>query len=311
MRRLTLSVGLLAASALLLVPVEAGARPKQAGKAESQAERAAEGLFVETRSGKRGAQAVYLIPGLTAPAAAWDGVRPALEARHEVHTLSLAGFGGVPATDYGANFMLAQADAIAARLKAEKVKGAVLVGHSLGGSLSLMVAQRAPEAVSKVVIVDSVPFLAQWMSGGAVQTVEQAQGMAQGMRKGMSEGDWAESVARQRGALAMQSKDAAYQSQIEAWMLASDQKTVANAMGDLMALDLRPELAKISQPTLVLMAHDPGFTPLTEEMLLGFAKAQYQGLPNAEVRTVSGARHWIMHDQREAFLAAIEAFIAE
>lgn len=266
------------------------------------------GLFTDDRTGKIGARKLYLIPGLTAPGAAWDGVRPAFEPGFEVHTLSLAGFGGQPARPIAGSFLDAQADAIVERLRMEHVTGAVLVGHSLGGMLALLVAARAPEAVGKVIIVDSVPFLAQWMSGGAVQTLDQAAAMATTIAAQMGTGPWEAVVQRQRATLPIQSKDPAFQEKIVAWMQASDQASVAGAMQELLARDFRPQLPNVQQPVLVLMSYDEGFTPVPKDRWLGFAQAQYSGLAHGEVRLIEGSRHWIMHDQAQAFTDAVLAF---
>jgi N-formylmaleamate deformylase len=57
----------------------------------------------------------------------------------------------------------------------------VIVGHSLGGFLALWLAEKQPDLVGPVVIVDSLPFLAAVMQPGA--TAESVKPMAENMRK--------------------------------------------------------------------------------------------------------------------------------
>lgn len=298
------------AAAAVAAAIAFGAFAGPGAQAQPNAPASSTRLFEDRSSGKLGATKLYLIPGLTAPGAAWDEVRPAFEASFEVHTLSLAGFGGVAPQRVEGSFLATQADAIAEHLKADGARGAVLVGHSLGGALALMVAQRVPKAIDSLVIVDSVPFLAQWMSGGAVQTLDSAKAMAGAVSTQMGTGAWENVVQSQRSSLPIQSKDPAFQEKIAAWMLASDQQTVASAIRDLLATDLRPLLPGIRQRVLVLMSYDAGFTPAPKDRWLSFAQAQYAGLANAEVRLIEGSRHWIQHDQAQALSAAVLAFTA-
>jgi len=272
----------------------------------------ASGLFVETRSGKVGAQRpIVLIPGTAAPAAAWDAIRPHLEAKHEVRSLAFAGFAGMPARTWDGNLVEAQAKALAAHLRAGGVRDAVLIGHSLGGTVAMLVALEAPETVGRVVVVDSVPFLAQWLSAGAVQTLEQAQLMAAGVQGQLSAGDWAAQVERLKLGFAMQSRDPGFYPQLEAWMRASDQATTAAALGDLLRLDLRQDLRRLRQPTLALVSYDPAYMQKSREEWEAQALAQFQALPHGQVGLVEPARHWIMHDQPAILLAALERFLAE
>ncbi|MBY0447062.1 MAG: alpha/beta hydrolase [Hyphomonadaceae bacterium] len=272
----------------------------------------APGLFSEAISGKRGAAApVVLIPGLLSPAAAWDDVRPALEETHEVRSLTLAGMAGQPAREWEGNFVEAQGRAIAAHLRAAGVRNATVIGHSIGGVAALAAALEGPDVIGKVVIVDSVPFTAAWLSGGQVQTLEQANLMAGALQAQMGGGEWAATVKRNEAGYPIQSRDPAFYPKISAWALASEQQVVARAMGDLLRLDLRARLSAMKQPTLVLMGYEEGFTPVPKAVWLAAAKQQYGAAPNVEVRVIEPSRHWVQHDQPQALLAAVEPFLAQ
>lgn len=269
-------------------------------------------LFSETISGKRGAPApVVLVPGLLSPAAAWADVRPALEQTHEVRSLTLAGMAGEPARAWEGNYVEAQGRAIAAHLRAAGVRNAAVIGHSLGGGVALAAALAGPDVIGKVVIVDSVPFTAAWLSGGQVQTEAQAEAMAGALQAQMGTGAWAAAVQRNEAGYAIQSRDPAFYPKISEWALASDQQTAARAAGDLLRLDLRARLRAMQQPTLVLMGYEQGFTPAPRELWLAAAKLQYASAPKVEVRVIEPSRHWVQHDQPEALLAAVKPFLAQ
>lgn len=269
-------------------------------------------LFGETISGKRGSPApIVLIPGLLSPAAAWEDVRPALEQAREVRSLTLAGMAGQPAREWDGNYVEAQGLAIAAHLRAAGVKNATVIGHSLGGGVALAAALAGPDVIGKVVIVDSVPFTAAWLSGGQVQTEAQAEAMAGGLQAQMGTGEWAAAVKRNEAGYAIQSRDPAFYPKITQWALASDQQSVARAMGDLLRLDLRSRLSGLKQPTLVLMGYEQGFTPVPREVWLAAAAQQYAAAPNVAVRVIEPSRHWVQHDQPQAFVAALQPFLAQ
>lgn len=266
-------------------------------------------LFQEIRSGVKGAPSLLFIPGLTAPAAAWDGVRPAFETTHDVRTLHLAGMAGAPPQPWTGSYLEAHADAIAQRLDALGVREVSIVGHSLGGALAMMIAARSPQTVARIVVVDQVPFLAQWITAGQVQTQGQAQALAAHTAKTMQDADWRQGFPGLEQRLAVETRDEAFRPQVRAYMLSSDQRTVAAAMGDLLATDLRQRLPLIRQPTLVLMSYDPSLIPVPPQMILSAARMQYAGLPQGEIRLIENSRHWIMHDQREALISAVREFL--
>jgi pimeloyl-ACP methyl ester carboxylesterase len=86
----------------------------------------------------------------------WDGMRPALERRHRVIAVDLLGHGGSekPGSGYTPPD---QAAVVAQALRRLGVRKAEVVGHSLGGAVSVALAEAAPELVDRVVIIDTAP----------------------------------------------------------------------------------------------------------------------------------------------------------
>ncbi|GEK23445.1 alpha/beta fold hydrolase [Cellulomonas xylanilytica] len=77
-------------------------------------------------------------------------------ARHgDVHAVDLPGFGGLPRPD-GPRSIAQLADALASRLDALGVAGAVLVGHSMGAQVVVELAVRHPALVSHLVLLGPV-----------------------------------------------------------------------------------------------------------------------------------------------------------
>ncbi len=86
----------------------------------------------------------------------WDRMMPYLDREHRVVAVDLLGHGGSekPASGYT---IPNQADLVAEALNGLGVRNAVVVGHSLGGSVVTGLAERSPRLVRKVMIIDTPP----------------------------------------------------------------------------------------------------------------------------------------------------------
>jgi pimeloyl-ACP methyl ester carboxylesterase len=86
----------------------------------------------------------------------WDAMRPRLERGHRVVAVDLLGHGGSekPSTGYA---IPDQADLVAGALARLGVEDATVVGHSLGGAVSVALAEQSPELVDRLVIIDTTP----------------------------------------------------------------------------------------------------------------------------------------------------------
>lgn len=99
---------------------------------------------------------IILIPGLWLDASSWDDVVPGLEgAGHRVHALTLPGV-GAPASESADLGIDDWVDAVVERI--DSLDGpVVVVGHSGGGNVAWGAADRRPDRVARVVLVDTMP----------------------------------------------------------------------------------------------------------------------------------------------------------
>lgn len=98
----------------------------------------------------------------------WEQVLPLVNEGHRVVRIDLVGFGGSqkPKSGYGID---EQAAAVAEALNRLEVRGAVVVGHSMGGTVATALAERASELVDRVAIIGtpssheeaSLPFVSR------------------------------------------------------------------------------------------------------------------------------------------------------
>jgi pimeloyl-ACP methyl ester carboxylesterase len=106
--------------------------------------------------GPRGGAPIVLIHCFTCGIDWWNGMRPALERHHRVVAVDLLGHDGSekPGTGYSPPN---QARLVAEALKRLGVSDAEIVGHSLGGAVSVALAEQDPQLVDRVAIIDMPP----------------------------------------------------------------------------------------------------------------------------------------------------------
>ena len=108
------------------------------------------------RSGA-GAPALVFVHGLGGTTATWDGVVEAMAPRHLTVAVDLLGHGASPVPDdpalYTRDAALSDLDDVLAGIDGP----AVLVGHSLGGYLSLAHAATRPGAVAGIAVLNTGP----------------------------------------------------------------------------------------------------------------------------------------------------------
>jgi pimeloyl-ACP methyl ester carboxylesterase len=106
--------------------------------------------------GPRGATPIVLIHCFTCAINWWDGMIPRLDRGHRVIAVDLLGHGGSekPSSGYSIED---QASLVAQALARLGVRDAELVGHSLGGPVSIALAEQSPQLVDRLVTIDSIP----------------------------------------------------------------------------------------------------------------------------------------------------------
>ena len=250
---------------------------------------------------------VILIPGLSSPRAVWDGVVPGLARNHRVYVVQVNGFGGDAP---GANLAPGVLDGVVADLHTligkEKIAGAAVVGHSMGGLAALMLAKAHPGDAGKLMIVDSLPFIGTLFAPTA--TVAMIEPRAKAMRdmQAASYGKPADDAMATATANQLALKPDS-RAKVVAWVKAADPRVSAQAMYEDMTTDLRPAMKSIATPiTLVYPWAEAG---PTEAQAKALYTAAYADAPDVRFVGIGDARHFVMLDQPAAFQAAIVGFV--
>lgn len=256
----------------------------------------AEPISVEVRGT---GPAIVLIPGLGCSGAVWKTTVDDLAVDHTCHVVTLAGFGGVPPVK-GPLLDTAE-DAIKTYIKNHHLEKPVIIGHSLGGLLTLRLAAHLQPAPAAGIVVDSLPFYAGMQPGATPETARQ---FAEMMRTQMEQQPRGAFLRTSKQSAALLVSAEADRDLVVEWMSKSDQSTVARAMAEVIAFDGRPLVSEVTCPVLVVEAGvTPGAVP--EEVYEG----QYAALRGVKRIRFSDARHFVMLDQPKRFLQEIHTFL--
>jgi len=146
---------------LVLVAINFAVTDKEAESAEvtepgGRIVRLPAGDLEVLEKGPRDGSPIVLVHCFTCAINWWDGMIPVLAREHRVIAVDLLGHGGSekPTSGYS---IPNQADLVAQALARLGVRDAEVVGHSLGGTVVTALAERSPQLVARVVIVDSGP----------------------------------------------------------------------------------------------------------------------------------------------------------
>jgi N-formylmaleamate deformylase len=234
---------------------------------------------------------MILIPGLSSPGAVWDGTIAHFEKTYECHSLTLAGFAGRKAID--APLLPTVRKELVEYIRSNKLDKPILVGHSLGGFLAFWLASSEPGLVGAVIAVDGLPFAPAMM--GAPLAPEQIEQMQRYVASQTPE----QFELQTRMSLGMMITKKEDIERIAAASVKSDPATVGRAMKEKMTTDLRDAVSKIDVPVLLIGAGD--------------AKDAYEkqvaSIPRHETVMAKDAKHFVMLDAPDFFLATLDRFL--
>jgi pimeloyl-ACP methyl ester carboxylesterase len=235
---------------------------------------------------------VILIPGLTASKEVWRATVAAVPG-YRYHLIQVAGFAGAPARGNARGEIVAPlAEEIARYIQAAKLRRPALVGHSMGGTLAMMVAARHPALVGRAMAVDILPQPAGLL-GARTADLKGIAGLLRGL------GSTQEGRGLIDSAIRLFGDDQAVNTK-------SDPDVVARATQELAITDLTPELPRIRAPLTILYAvADPAFAASTDRT---YAEA-YAAAPAARLVRIERSGHMIMRDQAGRFAEALRRFL--
>ncbi|MDA8231349.1 MAG: alpha/beta fold hydrolase [Magnetospirillum sp.] len=220
---------------------------------------------------------------------------------------SLAGFRHAIALDLPNHGSAPWADTMAYRDLAGEVAGAIerigpsaaVLGHSMGGKVAMTLALTRPELVERLIVVDIAPVA---YSHSFTAYIRAMRSVPLGLgRRGDVDAVLAQTIADARvRAFLSQNLDG----MPGAWRWKPNLAVLEQAMGEILAFPDFPIGVRYEGSVLVIAGAESDYVRPRDE------PAIHRLFPNAAIRRISGAGHWVHADRYDEFLGAVTHFLA-
>ena len=237
-------------------------------------------------------------PGVTA-FANWNGVIPTLAEHFHVLAPDMVGFGYTDCPEELTDFNMDDVwvPNISGFMDALGIKSAHFIGNSFGGALTLALATREPEKVTKIILMGAagIPFK---LTDG-LDKVWGYEPSPEAMR------DLMETFAFDAGLVTDVVVESRYQASIRPGAQEAFSRLFPKPRQERLNALCTPEeeLAKLQQPTLVAHGREDIVVPL--DTSLQYAKI----IPNAELHVFPHCGHWTQIEKKDRFLEIIVPFL--
>ena len=232
-------------------------------------------LLAGSLDGPAGAPVLVLGNSLGTSRAVWSRQMPALAARFRLLTYELPGHGGTPAAP-GPYTIAGLGAGVRALLDAHGIDRAAYCGISLGGMIGMWLAATSPERISALGLICTSAYLPP--ASGWLARADQVRAAGMASISEASIGRWfTPSFARR-------------EPDVTAGFAADLERTnvtgYAGCCAAIASMDLRPQLASITAPALVIAGTEDPATPPAHGALI----ARRAG-GGARLRVIRGASH--------------------
>lgn len=245
-----------------------------------------------TLEGPSGAPVVAFSNSLGTTMAMWDALVPALRGRYRCLRYDTRGHGRSMTRDAVATIADLAAD-LAGLLDALGIAQVHVVGLSLGGMTAQALAAASPDRVASLTLMATSAFMPSEQSWNERAAIVRAEGMAPLVEATMGRWFTADFAASAPERIA----------RVREAFLVNDPAGYAVACAAIGQMDLRPDLAAITAPTLVIAGRDDSATPvaMAQEICDRIAQAELVILPRAA--------HLLAVERPEATAAYLLAFL--
>ena len=247
--------------------------------------------------------ALVLVHGLGGTIENWRAIGPPLVESHRVLVPDLPGHGGSALLAEAGN-VDALAEAVLGIADAEQMRGAVWIGHSLGGVVALRAAVLRPDVVRGLVLAGAAGI------GSASRSAEVTLALLGALRPGRLIAPFRHTWARSRlgrrtafGWWGVADPDALEPDLAEAFLAGPAQHTdTRQAARALLVSDPRAELDRVTCPCLCLWGASDNWVRPEDGM-------EYARRLRAPLRAIAGCGHLLIGERPDACLAAIRDFV--
>ena len=245
---------------------------------------------------------LILVPGLASSPDVWEQTVLDFQDSHTLHLVHVSGFAGAPPRgNAGNDDILEDISTDLARYSQTLQQPTYLVGHSLGGLVSLKTALRPDAQIDGLVVVDVLPFFSVLIDEAA--TSEKMIPMGAMMKATLLAQSNDVFESRQAQTIKTLVKSSDNQDRVLTWSIESSRDVMGQAMSEVVALDLRQEISEIRVPVSVIYASDPAIPNMPS--IEAFYRDLYAPLQDGSLIPIDEAFHFIMLDQPDLFSDAL------
>jgi pimeloyl-ACP methyl ester carboxylesterase len=252
---------------------------------------------------------VILIPGLSSSGDVWNETVAELKNSYRLHVVTLPGFAGKDPIDTDEEFVFQMAEQIVDYIRAGEIENPVLMGHSMGGFMSLYIATEYPDLPLKVVSVDGVPFMTAMINPRATEETGEQMAMQMTNQLRMMAGQNRRQMHQQ--VISTMVTDTKKQEEAVEWSMTSDLSTISHSVQALYTNDLRDDLQRVKAPILMLGSwkgyESYGITKERTEQML---KQQYSNADDVTIKVSEEGLHFLMWDDFDFMIQSFRSFMS-
>lgn len=303
MKRLVLS-GVLALSTLwFAAPVNAALPPPLPAASQSFP---AGSMHVDVY-GTAGKPAMIFIPGLLCGPWEWAREIALFAPDYRIYALTLPGFDAQPAIQTPL-FDTVSAD-FWTMLQTHGIAKPIVIGHSLGGTLAISLAEQHAERLRAIIAVDGLPVFPGLEN--MTDTQRREAGARFAAMLGSSTTPEQFEFSERTYALPALMTAAADIDAVAPLVARSDPKASGTWAAADVSSDFRAGLKNAALPLLEIAPYDasPRSPIQSPQALKAYYTSLIAGAPNAQVQVIENSRHFVMYDQPQRFDAALSAFL--
>lgn len=254
---------------------------------------------------------ILLMSGFISDESVWNEVSQTLAKNYQVHQLSMAGFGTNSACDNAATIVDSVNKELIQYINDNKLNKPIFVGHSMGGLMAFNLSLNKNITLAGAISVDGLPFIGPIFTRDNATTVNDLKPQAAAMRTMYQQADSAQIVAMTKQGLMIQTNQKSRYQDIINMAEQSDPATAASAIYSVMTTDLRPQLAQLTNPVLLIGASGGFSSQAQHDAMESLYHGQIKTAPKASLIMNTKGRHFLMWDQTPWLVKTIEQFMGE
>ncbi len=244
---------------------------------------------------------VLLIHGWASSQAVWERITSEMGDIATFHALDLAGFGGSP-RPVVAPSLQGHVNSVAHYCEAAGIQPDVIMGHSMGGMITLQLLHKHPQLARRFVLIGAV-VSGQFGIEGMLSWLVQTPPGAAMLRHTETLWNLVQNETLMRLVLPPFSIDAHVAERTAKDFLATEPGAAIEAALTMAKADTRPFLPEITHPALIIAGTDDFIVPPAESVTAADL------LPNAELHLLEGVRHLPPDERPEIVMPLIRDFL--